>query len=498
MIARTKDTKERMKLSVSQAKMRDQRAGRPRRMGRTFEAAATTGYNIKHWLKADARDVTTIVTEALPVLRNRCRYETRNNSWALGAVTTLADAVAGTGPRLQVLSESKRFNKSIEDRFSEWSGICDMRGLLDLGRMIRLGGALQQCDSGESFIVLNSRPRDRFPVKLRLFMVESDRVATPFEKVYDITVRDGIELDKYGKPIAYWIRESHPGNYLKAGLNKATRVPAENVIHLYRQSRPGQTRGIPLLTPALMPLAQLRDFTHNTMVAADVVARLSGVLEAAEDMRVDTDESYEAFDAVELETGTFTTLPSGFKLSQLRPEQPSATYEMFVAAKLKEAGRALNMPFNVIAGDSSKYNYASGRLDKQNWWKYIEVFQAWLAAQGCEPIFRAWLREALLIPGYIEMGGLSLAEAMAVIIDWFWPGIEHVDPQKEAKAQDIRTRNFNTTYATEYARRGKDWEKEFRQIAREQKLMNELGLSLVQVSTSGDKCAGIDVGRQGR
>jgi len=498
MIARIDKPKARMTLSVKQAKMREARS---RRQGRTFEAAQTTGFNNKHWLRADARDINTIIAESLPVLRNRCRFETRNNCWATGAVATLADAVVGDGPIPQVLSESNDFNKSVEQRFGEWAldkNNCDMRAEQDFGEMVRMAGVNQQCDSGESLILISSRPRERFPVKLRLFMVESDRLATPFEKIYDVAVRDGVELDEYGKAIAYWIRQTHPGNYLKASLNKADRVLAENIIHLRRHTRPGQVRGYPLLTPALKPLAQLRDYTANVLVAADIFARLTGVIQAAEDVDVSTDESYEAFDAVEIETGSFTTLPSGMTIKQAEPKQPPATYDMFLAEKLKEIGRAFVMPYNVISGDSSKYNYASGRLDKQIWWKYIKGYQTFLKKNKCNPVFRRWLREAILIPGYINRGGLSFIEALTVKVDWFWPGIEHVDPQKEAKAQDLRIRNFNTTFAAEYAKTGKDWEKEFRQIAREQELMNELGLSLVQVSTSGDKCAGIDVGRQGR
>ena len=43
--------------------------------------------------------------------------------------------------------------------------------------------------------------------------------------------------------------------------------------------------------------------------------------------------------------------------------------------------------------------------------------------------------------------------------------------------------NFRTTtLATEYARQGKDWETELRQIAKEQKLMDELGIASQDVA----------------
>ena len=60
---------------------------------------------------------------------------------------------------------------------------------------------------------------------------------------------------------------------------------------------------------------------------------------------------------------------------------------------------------------------------------------------------------------------------------WFWDGMEHVDPAKEATAQATRLANHTTTLATEFARQGRDWEQELRQRAKERALMDELGLS---------------------
>ena len=65
---------------------------------------------------------------------------------------------------------------------------------------------------------------------------------------------------------------------------------------------------------------------------------------------------------------------------------------------------------------------------------------------------------------------------------WFWDGQEHVDPMKEANAQRVRLESRTTTLATEYARQGKDWETELRQIAKEQKLMDELGIAQQDVA----------------
>ena len=67
---------------------------------------------------------------------------------------------------------------------------------------------------------------------------------------------------------------------------------------------------------------------------------------------------------------------------------------------------------------------------------------------------------------------------------WFWDGMEHVDPAKEANAQATRLASHTTTLAYEFARQGRDWEAELRQRAKEVALMNQLGLPLSQASPS--------------
>jgi capsid protein len=131
------------------------------------------------------------------------------------------------------------------------------------------------------------------------------------------------------------------------------------------------------------------------------------------------------------------------------------------------------MPFAISAGNSSGYNYASGRLDHQMYFKAIRVEQAHLETVVLDRILNAWLAEALLIEGYLPEFEVSARIAHT----WFFDGHEHVDPLKESSAQALRLANHTTTYADEYARRGLDWETQLRQRAKELSLMNELGLS---------------------
>jgi len=166
--------------------------------------------------------------------------------------------------------------------------------------------------------------------------------------------------------------------------------------------------------------------------------------------------------------------PEGWEPTQIRAEQPSTTYDMFKREILNELSRCLNMPYNVAAGNSSGYNYASGRLDHQTYYKSIRVEQAHCETVVLDRILNAWLAEAVKVYG--------LGEFEDSAHQWFWDGHEHVDPAKEASAQAQRLASNTTTLAQEYARAGKDWETELRQRAREVALMKELGLTVAQAT----------------
>jgi capsid protein len=182
-------------------------------------------------------------------------------------------------------------------------------------------------------------------------------------------------------------------------------------------------------------------------------------------------------DTIALEKRALLTMPGGWKMEQMRAEQPTTTYREFKPEILNEIARCLNMPFNIAAGNSSGYNYSSGRLDHQTYFKALRVDQARIAQVVLDRLFAAWIREALLIDGLLP------ARLRDAAIDWshqwFWDGHEHVDPAKEAAAQAQRLTSNTTTLADEYARKGQDWEVQLRQRAREVALMKELGLDAV-------------------
>jgi capsid protein len=138
------------------------------------------------------------------------------------------------------------------------------------------------------------------------------------------------------------------------------------------------------------------------------------------------------------------------------------------------------MPYNIAACNSSGYNYASGRLDHQTYYKSIRVEQSHVESVVLDRVLDAWLAEA------VKVFNIGLGQITDASHQWFWDGHEHVDPAKEANAQATRLASNTTTLAAEYARSGKDWETELRQRAKEVALMKELGLTVEQAAPKQD------------
>jgi capsid protein len=188
---------------------------------------------------------------------------------------------------------------------------------------------------------------------------------------------------------------------------------------------------------------------------------------------MDSEDEVDAIPGEELEVNlnNLLVLDRGRKLEQLKAEHPTTTFEMFKRELLREIARCLNMPYNVAAGDSSKYNYASGRLDHQTYDRSIKIEQDYFGGACLDRTFLRWLEEAMLIPGYLPPG-------LPPFVDWNWlwffDGRPHVDPLKEAAASTTLINGLLQTEKAYFAERGLDWEEQERQMA------TELGVTVAE------------------
>ena len=432
-----------------------------------FDAAQTTADNARHWSAADALSADADASpEVRRILRTRSRYEVANNSYARGLVLMLANDTVGTGPRLQMLGEDEGLNDKIEAAFARWSEAVRLPQKLRTMRMAR-------CQDGETFAVMLYNPRLKGRVKLDIAVVEADRVRGESLLADREDECDGIRYDAWGNPVSYRILRRHPGDPSAVSINEeAVAVPAEHVIHVFRQDRPEQRRGVPELAAALDLFAQLRRYNKAVLSAAEAAADFAAVLYTDSPPDGEAD-SLDPMDTIQLERNMMLTMPAGWKLGQLDPKQPSSTHAEAVKCYLTEIARCVCSTYGCVSGDYSGYNYASGRLDNQIYRKGISVDRSKWEAEALNALFREWLREYSLLNPELD---LDPDEDGAHL--WFWDGFGHADPVKEATAQQMRLANNTTTLAAECAQDGRDYLAVLRQRAKELRLMREMEIPL--------------------
>ena len=397
-----------------------------------FDAAQTTRDNHRHWAAADHLSADMEASpEVRRTLRMRSRYEISNNSYAKGLVQMLANDTIGTGPRLQMLTSDESFNDEVETSFMRWAEAVHLPSKLRTMRMAR-------CQDGEAFAILATNPKIRHPVKLDLTLVEADRISGELRLLEDERSVDGVYFDQWGNPVSYRVLKYHPGDVRYMPGDEAVLVPAEYMIHIFRQDRPGLHRGVPELTAALPLFAQLRRYNLAVLSAAEAAADFAAILYTDAPPNGETDE-VEPMDSIPLERNMMLTVPAGWKMGQLDPKQPASNHSEFVKIILSEIARC-------------------AVVDRSFW-----------ESEVLNRIFEVWFREYLLT---------TMQPFMPERHTWFWDGFPHVDPGKEASAQEKRLANHTTTLAAECAKDGRDYMSVLHQRAKELKLMKQLGIPI--------------------
>jgi lambda family phage portal protein len=433
------------------------------------DAARTNVDNMRHWANADNLSPAAAVSDDVrKITRSRARYEAQeNSSYAKGMMLTMANDTIGTGPRLEMLSSNDEANERIEVSFQAWAK--EMK-LAEKLRTMRMSKGVD----GEVFALEIANRKLRHPIKLDYRLYEGDQVATPTLTVLKENEIDGIRFDRYGNPVEYDLLEHHPGADVVMGMQERSRViPASRMIHLFRCDRPEQRRGITELLTALPLFAMLRRFTQATLAAAETAANFAAVMFTDSSVLDEVDCSVDPMDSIPMEPNSMLTLPQGWRVGQVDAEQPTTTYDSFHDKLLNEVARCMNVPFNVVAGNSSGYNFASGRLDHQIYFKSIDVERSFFECNFLDRALASWFDEAVLVGGIIPDNIGMLDE---VPHRWFWDHHEHIDPLKQASADTIYWNAGLTTDQQLLSKRGIDPDQHYKELSVQMQKRKELDL----------------------
>lgn len=424
----------------------------PRQIRGSYDAASLDGMNTRHWLAADALDADSANSKTVRQrISRRARYEFANNGLGKGIQLTQANYVVGRGPKLRIQTGSPGFNSMVEAAWKSWSK--ETRLIKKLRTAIKA-----KVSDGETFIVIAQNPRMRHRVKLDLRMLECEQVTTPFLGADEPNKIDGIQFDELGNVISYDVLKQHPGGQLSGFDQKTDTVPSRFMLHLFREDRAGQHRGVSEVASSLNCYAQSRRYREAVLVGAENIANFSLFIKTQALPSVDAD-IVTALSTLPIEKGMMTALPAGYDAFQPKPEQPSSNYTEFIRGQAGEQARPLNMPNNIARADSTGYSFSGGKLDHLTYFVSIEVEQQDIEEDVLDPLFEVWFAEAVLRFGWTVPADPPPNHG------WDWPEKPIIDDVKHANANRINLATGVAVLRRVFAAGGLDFDDELPRMA---------------------------------
>ena len=452
----------------------------------------------------------------LPTLRARSRDLGRNAGLARGARNTSKVNVVGTGLRLRAMLQrevlglsddaAETWEDNVEVLFHLWANAktADVTRTQNFYELQALA-FLSAFDSGDVFAIRRYKEGVSF-LALCLQLVEADRVATPDDLTADPEkdVRDGVEVDSDGAPVAYHVRNTHPGddgllNRFSPADQKFVRIPARGkagdalMIHLFDKDRIGLTRGVPMLAPVIESLKQLDRYAEAELMAA-VVSAFFTVFIKSTDGTSDIAAQGETLgngtfggdglptptNQVALGSGSIVELAPGEDIVESNPNRPNVNFDPFWLAMVRQIGIALGIPYEVlIMHFSSSYTASKAALEVARQF-YMER-RTWLARNFCQPTYEWFLTECVLrgvidAPGFLDD---PIKRAAWCGSDWIGPAQITLDPAKEAKAAEAYIDlGIETVESVTIKTNGGDWWRNAEQRGREVALRKKLKLDI--------------------
>jgi lambda family phage portal protein len=430
-----------------------------------------------------------IMTASGPLLRSRARDALRNNPHANAACESFVANLIGTGIKpSSLVTDDPDMREAIMQLWLDWTDDADADGLADFyGLQTIVARAL--FEAGECFIRFRSRrAEDGYPVPLQVQLLESEMCPYWMNRkaANGNWIMNGIELDLLGKRAAYWFHPFHPGDMPieDVGTLDPVRVPASEVLHIFKCTRPGQMRGVPLVTPALVRLFFLDQYDDAELERKRIAAMFAGFITTAtpEDVipidGLDTSAPQENIALSGLEPGTMQTLLPGEDIKFSEPADVGGAYEAYQYRQQLALFGSLGIPYSVCTSDLRRANYSSLRGSIVEYRRKLEQFQHNIIVfQMCMPIWRRWLDTAVLAQAVPLDASTYLADqATFQRAKWIPQRNDWVDPLKDRQAEKLAVDAGFKSRSDVVEAEGNDPEESDRRVAADKAREEEMDL----------------------
>lgn len=409
----------------------------------------------------------------LTALRAASRHMVRNNPYAKKAIQSIVANTVGTGIQPSPTSSYKNRTARVKQLWKKWAETtaCDFDGQHNIYGIQRL--VMRTVAEGGECIVLRRRSNDKsgqIPIQLQVLeadFLDQSKDVKSFTRsgVEGGYITQGVEFDKDGKRKGYWLFNKHPGEF---GHFESRFVDANDVLHIYEVLRPGQVRGVPFGTSAMLRLKDFDDYEDAEVVRQKIAACFAAFVQDADpasSIGGSTDE-----DMLErLEPGVIEHLPPGKTINFASPPT-TQNYDGFSRKILQGIAAGYGITYEALTGDLSNVNFSSGRMGWLEMHRQIEDWQYnMLIPMFCDKAWE-WF-----------MDGASLAQsfnAPEMTVSWTPPRRAMIDPVKETNAMNAQVRNGFKSYSEAVRELGYEPDEVIAELKEDMSKIKDAGLVL--------------------
>jgi len=331
------------------------------------------------------------------------------------------------------------------------------------------------------------RPGMAPPFDAAVQLIESERIASPARGVITSEMRNGVEVDDLGAPVAYHIVAwSETGSSLVHGDTVRLYADKADLLGLDYE-RVGQTRGMPLISQGLTRIADVDEVHEAVTTAIKLTAIFVLVLKSMSPQGADRwlsqsvnrsagpggEAGANVRNVLGQRPGTILNAPKDAQLETVKHGNPPAGFDVWnrIAAGIIAAGAGI--PREVAFGDFGSLNFSQARMVNMYAEETLGVLRNDVVGCFAEPMYR-WITARAVRDGTVPRDP-SRADGIPAAGSWTRPPEVEYDRLAGIKASREAIDSNLSTHAREVRKRGLDPEAVLRDRADEMARMIEDG-----------------------
>lgn len=398
---------------------------------RAYEAATATNYRPT---RGGTNSGSASAAAGGEALRRLARHLEDNHDLAVGVLDDLVNNVVGAGARPAPMVRGASgelatdINRELLERWAEWAEAPDVSygyGLTELERLV----ARSWLRDGEVFtkLVRSSAFPYRSDTRLALECLEAD--FCPYEEIpRGDNVQQGIVLNGWQQPVAYFFYDRHPGDTvgrLAQRVLTARRHDAASVLHLRFVRRLGQIRGVSIFHASMNRLRDVADYEDSERIAARVAADMTAYIKREAGGVVKTVE--EGRQLTRMQSGMIFELLPGEDVGTISSDRPNTGLADFRSAMLRAVAAGTGTRYSSI---DRNYNgtYSAQRQELVEATVGYRALHSMMVDRWYRPVWRSFL-DATPLTSLAGIDQRTLAR-----VEFRPPALPWIDPHKEAQA----------------------------------------------------------------